>query len=929
MAYKDTLNLPRTHFPMKGNLPKKEKELLKFWDDMDIYSAIRSARKDAGRKYVLHDGPPYANGNVHIGTALNKFLKDVVVKYWSMSGYDTPYVPGWDCHGMPIEHNVVKLLHEQKKSLSLPELRKECRAYAEKFVKVQREQFKRMGYIGDWEKPYLTMQYTYEARILETFKALVDMGFIYRGLRPIHWCPVCKTALANVEVEYGQHPSPSIYVRFPLKAALAGVEGPASILIWTTTPWTLPANMAIAVKADYDYVAFSADGEALIVAEDLLPAVASELEMAEPRVLKRMKGAELDNLKCQTPMSERESVVIMADFVSLEQGTGCVHIAPGHGYDDYQTGMKYGLDIVCPVDEAGRFTDEVPEYAGKSVFDANPAITESLKKKGTIIASGQMTHSYPQCWRCQSPLIFRAVEQWFFDVEKDDLRQRCLDKAGGVRWVPDWSEDRMVDALQARPDWCLSRQRAWGVPIPAVRCKGCGEVFLDSGVVDRLTSLVRENGSDVWFTAGMEDLVPSGTVCPKCGRGEFEKETDILDVWFDSSVSNLTVVKDRGDPWPVDLFLEAVDQHRGWFQLSLIVGVATEDVSPYKACLTHGLVLDPKRRKMSKKLGNAVAPEEIWTKYGADILRLWFASVDYTRDMGFGDEMLSPVVDVYRKIRNTFRFMLGNLADYDDEENRVPYDELPELARYILFKLDDMVAKARAAYEEFRFFKVYHMVHDFCVCTLSQFYFDIMKDILYTYAPDSSERRSVQTVLHDVLSSLTRLMAPIISFTCEEVWQARPAGTQGGSVFLTAMPEPSESRLDEKTAERWEKLLAVREEVLVALERARESKMIGNALEARITLSSRDQGLRELLKGNSQDLAQFFIVSGVEVHESEGHLPSHAHKGEKADVTVVVEKAVGDKCRRCWMYSESVGESDDYPDVCDKCVAAMSEIGGR
>lgn len=927
MGYKETLNLPMTDFPMKGNLPEKEKELLALWERTNIYAAMRKGKGE--KKYILHDGPPYANGDVHIGTVLNKCLKDVVVKYWSMSGYDTPYVPGWDCHGMPIEHNVAKAMREEKRTPDLLQLRKACRAYAEKYVGIQRKQFKRMGFVGDWENPYLTMAYEYEARILKTFKILVEMGYIYRGLRPIHWCPVCKTALANVEVEYALHESPSIYVKFPLQEPLAGVDAPASILVWTTTPWTLPANVAIAVKNDYDYVAFASDSEAYIVAEPLLSSVAPVLGIEKPKVLKKMKGAELDGLKCKPPMSERDSVVVMADFVSLEQGTGCVHMAPGHGYDDYQMGIRYGLDIVSPVDEEGKFTDEVPEYAGKMVFDANPLIIEDLREKGIILASGELTHSYPECWRCQSPLIFRAQKQWFFDVEKEALRERCLDSIKSIAWIPEWSKDRMVDALKARPDWCLSRQRAWGVPIPAVYCRDCGEVLLHSDIMEKVISLVEKKGSDVWFTVGLDQIMSPDTVCPKCGNSQFEKETDILDVWFDSSISSLKVVKDDGESWPVDLFLEAVDQHRGWFQLSLLVSMATENSSPYKACLTHGLVLDAQRRKMSKKLGNAVAPEEVWSKYGADILRLWFSSVDYTSDMGFGDEMLSPVVDVYRKIRNSFRFVLGNIYDYDEDKHRVDYRELGELERYVVHKLQLLIFKAREAYESFKFYKVYHMIHKFCVSTLSQFYFDIIKDVLYTFAPDSKERRAAQTVLHDTLSILVRLIAPILSFTSEEAWLSFPLGRPEKSVFLSDMPKPELSLQDERLANRWDRLVEVRDEVLAALERAREKKMIGNALESRLVLYSEDDDVRNLLKEHADRLKQLFIVSGVELSDSKDDLGKEPYTGEKVDLLVSVKKAEGEKCRRCWMYSTSVGLAEEFPQVCEKCVSAIKEMKAK
>ncbi|MCK4353036.1 isoleucine--tRNA ligase [candidate division WOR-3 bacterium] len=932
MDYKNTIQLPHTDFSMRANLPKTEPEILKFWDEMKIYNKLHKSRK--GReKYVLHDGPPYANGHTHIGTALNKILKDIVIKYKAMKGFDTPCILGWDCHGMPIEYEVVKSLG--KKNFSRAEIMRSCRNYAKKFVDIQKEEFKRMGIFGDWSHPYLTMDKNYESKIVENFGKMVDKGYIYRALRPIYWCFYCQTALSEHEVEYRDSKSPSIYVKFRVKDSFPGIKETVNFIIWTTTPWTLPANVGIALNPNYEYSFVLANKEVYIIAKDLVKNIMSDIGFNSYKVIKNVSGKKLENLHCSNPLVKRDSLVILADFVTLEQGTGCVHIAPGHGYEDYQVGIKYKLPIISPVDKLGRFTKEVPEFAGKQVFDADLHIIETLKKEGNLLYEGELIHSYPHCWRCHKPLIFRATQQWFLAVDHNDLRKKCLNEIDNINWIPSWSKERIRNMVLERPDWCLSRQKFWGVPIPVLYCKKCKYPILEQDVIKRAQAIIKKGGVEAWFSCDLQELVPDSKVCPQCGAKEFERETDVLDVWFDSSASYDAVLKENNDlKYPADLYLEATEQARGWFQLSLLESFITDEKAPYKSVVSHGLILDSSRRKMSKSLGNVISPQEMWEKYGADILRLQLSSVDYTQDFPFGEELFPPVIDSYRKIRNTFKFLLGNLSDFDPEKDKVKHEALLEIDKLILHRLQKLIKRVTIAYKEFAFYKVCYSFHNFCVVDLSKFYLDILKDRLYTYGRSSIERKSAQTVLYELASMLVRLIAPILPFTAEEVWRnlysgkparqmARLAGAlakradgREESVHLSFMPEPNETWLDNKICTRWEKLNLVRDKVLLALEAARKSKFIGNPLEAKVVIWTENKGLMKLLNEYLPQLSSIFIVSQVSISKT-----NDMFNGEK--ISVKIQKAEGKKCERCWIFSSEVGKDARFPTLCQKCVGIL------
>ncbi len=904
MDYKSTINLPKTSFSMKANLPQKEPETLKYWEEMKIYESMQEIRKGK-KQYILHDGPPYANGNTHIGTALNKVLKDIIVKYMTMSGYDSPYIPGWDCHGMPIEHNVVQ---EMGKEVGRNKIRENCIKYAEKYVPIQRDEFKRLGVFGDWERPYLTMNPEYEINVLKTFKTLVEKGYIYRAKRPIHWCPGCKTALAEAELEYKDHLSPSIYVKFPVKRDSSPMAQndtcpDASFLIWTTTPWTLPANVAVALHPDYDYSFIKTEQGILIVADELM----EKIHTKNREIMKRVKGKELEGAKLVHPLVDRISTVILADFVKKDEGTGCVHIAPGHGEEDYQIGLKYNLPIISPVDDGGVFTEEAGIFKGKQVFEANDEIIEVLEEKGLLVDKDEITHSYPHCWRCDSPLIFRATPQWFLNVNHKDLKNRMLEEIERVKWIPSWSKERIYNTVKERPDWCLSRQRVWGIPIPVLYCKNCEEPVLNSAVVEEAI-LETENRKPK----------TENRKCKKCGGEEFIKEKDIFDVWFDSSSSYNAVARVN---FPADLYLEGVDHHRVWFQHSLLLSMATDNRSPFKACLTHGLVLDEKMHKMSKKLGNIVSPMEITDKFGADILRLYFSSVDYTRDIPFNFESLESIKIAYRKIRNTFKFLLGNIYDYKEP---IPYNNLLEIDKLMLHKLQKLIKEIRDAYKKFEFYKVYHLFYNYCIIDLSKFYLDILKDRLYTYGKESNERRSAQTVLYETLSSLARLIAPVLPFTAEEVWKEEE--TMGmrmdrKSIFVEDIPEVNENYIDEDIEERWQILKKVRDDVLCAIEDKREQGVVGNSLEAKVILWTEDKELREVLGNHRDELSSLFIVSQVEIRKEVS--PQDEGMISYKNVSTKIERAKGKKCERCWIYSEEVGKDKDYPTLCPKCIFVL------
>jgi isoleucyl-tRNA synthetase len=933
MDLKQTVNLPRTSFSMKANLPQNEPRMLERWEKDDLYGQIRRAA--AGRpSYILHDGPPYANGNIHLGTALNKVLKDFIVKSKSMAGFDAPYVPGWDCHGLPIEIKVDQELGARKAGMSALEIRGACRRYAEKYVDLQRQSFRRLGCFGRWDRPYLTMSAQYQSVIAGAFVEMLHRGYVYKGLKPVHWCMSCRTALAEAEVEYENHSSPSIWVKFALPsgaeridAALAGRR--VSALIWTTTPWTIPANLAIAYHPKFEYVAVETeDGEVYLVAKGLLGATAGKCGFSPERVVASFPGERLEGLEFRHPFLDRVSQGILADHVTLEQGTGAVHTAPGHGHEDYVVANRYGIPTYCPVDGSGRFYQAAgvegrlpEELIGMTVWDANPVVVDLLRQAGALLATEQIEHSYPHCWRCHQPTLFRATEQWFIGMERNDLRRRTLAEIKRIRWNPAWGEERLANMIATRPDWCISRQRVWGVPIVVFYCEGCQEPLTDRRALDPVVALFAERTADVWYEREAAELLPAGTRCRKCGGASFRKESDILDVWFDSGSSHLAVLgHEPGLPWPADLYLEAGDQYRGWFHSSLLVGIGLRDQSPYRGCLTHGWVLDAQGAAMSKSAGTGMAPEEIVQSHGAEILRLWISSTDTREDTRITKEMLERLAEAYRKLRNTFRYMLGNLYDFDPARDALPARDLWEIDQWALARADALVADCRRWYDEFAFHKVHHALTAFATVDLSAVYFDILKDRLYTTAPASPARRSAQTVLYRLAHALSRLAAPILTFTCEEVWGLLPKlPGDPPSVHVALFPVPQEltAGLDESQLGRlqnWDRLMNVRPAVLKALEQARQERFIGNPLEAKVVLSvNGDVG--RLLSDYRRDLPMLFIVSQVDLRE-----------GPNQEVEVKVERAQGAKCERCWKYTTDVGANGRWPTICGPCAAAVEEI---
>ncbi len=924
MDYKETLNLPQTAFPMKADLPRREPASLERWAAMDLYARLRAAGRGRPR-FILHDGPPYANGHIHLGHALNKILKDIIVKSRQMAGFDCPYVPGWDCHGLPIEHQVDKKLKAKGLKLSQVEVRQRCREYAREFIDIQRNEFKRLGVLGDWDHPYLTMNYAYVAEILEEYGQFYFSGAIHRSKKPIHWCATCRTALAEAEVEYEEHKAPSVYVKFPLAQAPASLPelgrlANVSFVIWTTTPWTLPANLAIAVHPDFEYVAVEVGGETLVLAADLAAGLLSFWEL-KGREVWRGRGRHLEGAVCRHPWIGRDSQVILADYVTLEAGTGLVHIAPGHGQEDYDFGRKYGLEPYSPVDDAGRFTAEVPEFAGQQVEAANPGIIALLEQKGRLLSAQEASHSYPHCWRCKQPIIFRATEQWFISMEKNDLRRKALTAIDQVTWIPRWGRERIYQMVERRPDWCISRQRSWGVPIVAFHCEQCGAVLLTREILDGITARVRREGADFWFADPVAQLLPPGTKCV-CGAAAFRKETDILDVWFDSGVSWAAVLDpDPALGLPADLYLEGSDQHRGWFHSSLLTAVGTRGRAPYKGVLTHGFVVDGDGRKMSKSLGNVIAPQEVMDRYGAEILRLWVAAEDYRDDVRLSPDILKQLADAYRRFRNTARFMLGNLYDFDPQIHLVPAPEREELDRLALSWLAQLLERVKRAYADYEFHLAFHKLHQFCAVEMSAIYLDILKDRLYVSKADSRERRSAQSTLQDLLRGLTLAMAPILSFTAEEVWEHVPGKDKPVSVHLAAFPEPPAGFPDEALLAKYDFLLKVRAEINRGLEEARKDKHISTAQEARVVLVSRQEGLYAQLAPYEQELRVLAQTPELKVAN-----PGEAlvvGKGLPAmdfpDLEVYVGKAPGAKCIRCWFTYPTVGEDPNHPQICHRC----------
>jgi isoleucyl-tRNA synthetase len=925
---KQTVNLPKTAFSMKANLPQTEPKTLERWEKEGLYHRIRAAR--AGRPlWVLHDGPPYANGRIHLGTAFNKILKDFMVKSKTMAGFDSPYVPGWDCHGLPIEIKVDSDLGPRKAHMSAVEIRQACRKYAEKYVDLQRTDFKRLGVLGRWEDPYLTMSAHYQSVIAGAFVEFLDRGYVYKGLKPVHWCIKDRTALAEAEVEYQNHTSPSIWVRFrmisdPVKLHpdLAGRE--VYGLIWTTTPWTIPANMAIAFNPRYEYVAVDAGGPVYIVAAELVRVTAEKCGWNDYRVIAAFTGEKLEHTLFRHPFLERDSLGILGDHVTLEQGTGAVHTAPGHGQEDYVSGRQYGLEVYCPVDASGRMyhatgaAGRLPEeLIGKTVWEANPVVIEILKQHHALLGLEKLAHSYPHCWRCHNPVIFRATEQWFIGMDRNDFRKRALDAIHQTRWIPEWGEERISNMVSSRPDWCISRQRVWGVPIIVFYCEKCREPLTDRKILDSIVALFHEHTADIWYERTAAELLPAGTKCAKCGGSEFSKENDILDVWFDSGSSHLAVLNERfGLPWPSDMYIEGGDQYRGWFQSSLLVGTGVKGGSPYRACALTGWTLDGEGRAMHKSLGNAIEPEEIIKHNGADILRLWAASVQFSEDVRLSKTILDRLVEAYRKLRNTFRYMLGNLSDFDPAVDAVPVAELPEIDQWILLRAEDLVARCRIWYDNYEFHKVHHTVYAFATVDLSAVYFDVLKDRLYTAGSRSRGRRSAQTALYRLLDALVRLLAPLLSFTAEEVWthMKRPE-----SVHMAYFPDPAELSVgipDEarKRVANWDRLMEVRDDVLKSLETARNDKLIGAPLEARIRISANGD-LLPLLERYARELPGLFIVSQVALDRAEGDA-----------LNIRVERAEGTKCERCWKYTTDVGADPRFPTICKACADAVDDF---
>ena len=941
-----TINLPRTDFPMKANLPQREPLLLQRWERERLYERIRARRRGAPL-YILHDGPPYANGNIHLGTAQNKIVKDLIVKSCTMAGFNAPFVPGWDCHGLPIEIKVDQELGERKAQMAAYEIRQHCRRYAEKYTQLQREDFKRLGVFGQWANPYLTMSAVYQATIAGAFLTFLEKGYVYKGLKSVHWCIHDQTALAEAEVEYENHESPSVWVVFPQAKGDPQRFGPnLRAIIWTTTPWTLPANMALTVHADYAYVIREAsDGHAYLLAAELAGAVAEKTGLQWGAVRAEVPGRELEGLRFHHPFVERDVPMILGPHVTLDQGSGIVHTAPGHGYEDYVVGQKYGIPVYCPVDAQGRFTPEAGELAGSQVFEANPAIVQMLRARGMLLAAEQIRHSYPHCWRCHNPTIFRATNQWFIGMEHNELRRRAIEEAGKVKWSPAWGAERMSQMLASRPDWCISRQRVWGVPIVAFYCESCGERLADLAALRHTVAIFARESADVWYLRPARELLPEGTRCARCGGDEFRKESDILDVWFDSGASHLAVLGDSDElPWPAHQYVEGADQYRGWFHSSLLVGLGVRGAAPYRQVTTTGWVLDAQGHAMSKSLGNVILPQEIWQKYGAEILRLWVASVDFREDMRISEEALSRLAEAYRKIRNTFRFALSNLYDFSPDHDAVPADQLHDLDRWALVRAAELVERCHAWYDEQAFHKVYHAAYDFCIVQLSSFYFDVLKDRLYTSPPASRARRSAQTTFYLLAEALLRLLAPLLCFTCEETWSLLPKRAGAfDSVHLSDLPRGAEltrgiSSEEMERLEDWDRLLLVRSEVLKALETARNDKLLGSSLEARVILAA-DGEWGGLLEQYRRELPMLFIVSQVEV--SPGKLPEAPRSavpgvlpGTAQDmlpraleaVHVAIQRAAGEKCERCWNYSVQVGENREHPTVCERCAAALQEI---
>lgn len=918
MDFKKTLQITQTEFPMRGNLPNREPEMQARWEEQELYKKVQERTK--GRPtYILHDGPPYANGDLHVGHALNKVLKDMIVRYKSMTGFHAPYVPGWDTHGLPIEHAIIKNEKVDRRKVGIAEFRLLCAEYAMKYVESQKIQFKRLGVRGDWDNPYITLQPEYEARQIKVFGEMAKKGYIYKGLKPVHWSPSSESALAEAEIEYKDKRSASIYVKFKVQDGRDVVDADTSVVIWTTTPWTIPANLAICLHPDLEYSVVQASGEKLLVASGLLDTLKDDLEWESYDVLKTLKGQDLEHVVTKHPFYDRESPLILGDHVTLEAGTGCVHTAPGHGEDDFYVGQKYGLAVLNPVDDKGIFTAEAPGFEGIFYDKANKNITEKLKEVGALLKLSFITHSYPHDWRSKQPVIYRATEQWFASIEK--IRDEILAEIKNVTWYPSWGEIRIHNMMANRGDWCISRQRIWGVPIPIFYCTDCNSEIINDSTIDHVSSIFKTEGSDAWYVKEEKELLPPDFKCPQCGGEHFRKEMDTMDVWFDSGTSHEGVLKQREDlSWPADLYLEGSDQYRGWYNSSLITAVATSGQAPYKAVLNHGFILDGEGKKMSKSLGNVIVPKSVMDQLGADILRLWVSSVDYQSDVRISDAILKQTSEVYRKIRNTLRFMLGNLDQFDPAKDRVEATQWSELDQYMMIKAERLLEKVRKSYNNFQFHNVYSSVHHFCAIDLSSFYLDVSKDLLYTEPESSLARKATQTVMYDILTMLVKLVAPIIPHTADEVYQFM-LGREADSVQLTDIPEEDPSYYNNELEEKWDQFIDVRDKILKVLEIARKEKVIGHSLSAAVHIYPENE--TKVLLEQFKELEKLFIVSKVIVHADQADAKEEAIELE--GLKAYVHPAEGEKCERCWIISTDIGTHSTYTTLCPSCAETVDK----
>lgn len=918
--YNATLNLPKTEFPMRAGLPQSEPKTLERWEEEKVYDKL--IKKNEGKPlFVLHDGPPYANGDIHLGHALNKILKDFIVRYRNMDGHQSPFVPGWDTHGLPTELKArAKAGIGNSADISVLELRKLCEEFVRGYIDDQRSQFKRLGCVGEWDNPYITLNHEFEAEQIRVFAEMADKGYIYKGLKPVYWCPECKTALAEAEIEYAEDPCHSIYVKFPVtddlgKFAAMGIDpSKVSFVIWTTTTWTLPANVAICVGPRYEYSVIKCGDEYYVMATDLYENAMSEAELTDYEVVGTIKGAELEYMKTRHPFIDRESLLIVGEHVTLESGTGCVHTAPGHGVDDYNVCTNYPeIPVICPVNADGVLTEEAGQFAGLTTDEANKKIAMYLDENGYLFALKKIIHQYPHCWRCKTPILFRATDQWFCSV--DDFKDKAVDAINTVKWIPAWGKDRITAMVRDRKDWCISRQRKWGVPIPIFYCKDCGEPYVNKEAMLAVADLFGKEGSNAWFEKEASEILPEGTACPECGCKEFTKEKDIMDVWFDSGSSHRAVCKQR--PYlgtPADLYLEGNDQYRGWFQSSLLTSVATEGTAPYRTVLTHGMILDMERRKMSKSMGNGISPQEVIQQYGADVLRLWVASADYQSDITISREILKQMSEAYRKIRNTARYILGNLNDFDPNKDFVSPDDFLPIDKWAMIKLNDLIATVIDAYDKYEFHQVYHSIHKFCVVDMSNFYLDVLKDRLYTEKADSKERRAAQTVMYHILESLTLMLAPILAYTSDEIWRFMPHADDADpeNVLFNDMPGRFELEVEDGFEAAWDRIHDLRDTVKKSLEVIIKDKTVKSSLETCVTLKASGDEY-EFIKSILPELKTVFIVSDVKLVENSGELE------------VEVAKAEGDKCERCWCYSTTVGSSAEHPTLCARCAAILSK----